>query len=59
MKHVVYYHNGVEGEEELHEDEEVAKLVKGEVVERASEYLENHPNFTRRLESASRSPSIS
>jgi hypothetical protein len=38
MKHVVYYYNGVEGEEELHEDEEVAKLVKGEVVERASEF---------------------
>jgi hypothetical protein len=34
MKAVVYYYNAVEGEEELHEDEEIAKLVKGEPIER-------------------------
>ena len=33
MKNVMYYYNGVEGEEELHEDEEVDKLVKGGVVD--------------------------
>jgi len=38
MKNVMYYYNAVEGEEELHEDEEVAKLVNGEVIERNGEY---------------------
>jgi hypothetical protein len=30
MKSVLYHYNAVEGEEEIHEDEEVEKLVKGE-----------------------------
>lgn len=38
MKSVLYYYNGIEGEEELHEDEEVAKLVKGETIERNGGY---------------------
>ena len=33
MKNVMYYYNSAEGEEELHEDEEVDKLVKGGVVD--------------------------
>jgi hypothetical protein len=37
MKNVMYYYNSAEGEEELHEDEEVDKLVKGGVVERNGE----------------------
>ena len=38
MKSVVYYYNNVEGEEELHEDEEVAKLLVGAMIERAGIY---------------------
>ncbi len=38
VKSVIYYYDAIEGEEELHEDEEVAKLVKGEVIERNGEY---------------------
>jgi len=38
MKSVVYYYNNVEGEEELHEDEEVAKLLVGATIERAGTY---------------------
>jgi hypothetical protein len=38
MKNVMYYYNGVQSEEELHEDEVVDKLVQGEVMERAGEY---------------------
>jgi len=38
MKSVVYYCNGVEDAEELHEDEAVAKLEQGKVIERAGEY---------------------
>jgi hypothetical protein len=38
MKSVLYYYNTVEGEEEIHEDEEVEKLVRGENIERNSEY---------------------
>jgi hypothetical protein len=37
MKSVMYYYNGVEAEEELHEDAEVDKLVKGGVIERNGE----------------------
>jgi hypothetical protein len=37
MKNVMYHYNSAEGEEELHEDEEVDKLVKGGVVERNGE----------------------
>jgi hypothetical protein len=35
---VMYYYNGLQSEEELHEDEVVDKLVQGEVMERAGEY---------------------
>jgi hypothetical protein len=38
MKSVLYYYNTVEGDEEIHEDEEVEKLVKGETIERNGEY---------------------
>jgi len=38
MKSVLYYYNAVEGEEEIHEDEEVEKLVKGAIIERNGEY---------------------
>ena len=38
MQHVMYYYNGVQGEEELHEDAAVAKLVEGTIMERAGEY---------------------
>ena len=40
MKSVMYYYNGVEGEEELHEDAEVDRLVKGGVIERNGENWE-------------------
>jgi hypothetical protein len=38
MKSVVYYYNNVEGEEELHENEEAAKLLVGAMIERAGIY---------------------
>jgi hypothetical protein len=38
MKNIIYFYNNVEGDEELHEDEEAAKLVAGETVERDREY---------------------
>ena len=38
MKNVMYFYNGVQSEEELHEDEVVDKLAQGEVMERAGEY---------------------
>jgi hypothetical protein len=38
MKSVVYYYNNVEGEEELRENEEVAKLLVGAMIERAGIY---------------------
>jgi hypothetical protein len=38
MKSVVYYYNNVEGEEELHENEEVAKLLVGAMIERVGTY---------------------
>jgi hypothetical protein len=38
MKSVMYHYNGFEGVEELHEDDEVAKLARGNVIERKGEY---------------------
>ena len=38
MKSVVYYYNNVEGEEELHENEEAAKLLVGAMIERVGTY---------------------
>jgi len=38
MKNVMYYYNGVQSEQELHEDEVVDKLSPGQVMERAGEY---------------------
>jgi hypothetical protein len=38
MKLVMYYYNGIEGEEELHEDEELGKIMKDAVIERNGEY---------------------
>ncbi len=38
MKSVTYYFNGVEGDEELHEDEEIEKLKEGDTIEHAGEY---------------------
>jgi len=38
MKNVMYYYNGVQSEQELHEDEVVDKLAQGQVMERAGEY---------------------
>jgi hypothetical protein len=38
MKNVIYFYNNVEGNEELHEDEEAARLIVGETIEREGEY---------------------
>jgi hypothetical protein len=38
MKSVSYYFNGVEGGQQLHENEEMEKLKEGEVIELAGEY---------------------
>jgi hypothetical protein len=38
MKNVMYYYNGIQSEQELHEDEVVDKLAQGQVMERAGEY---------------------
>jgi hypothetical protein len=38
MKNVMYHYNGVEGEEELHEDAKIEKLKEGDIIERAGEY---------------------
>jgi hypothetical protein len=38
MKNVMYHYNGVEGEEELHEDEKIEKLKEGCIIERAGEH---------------------
>jgi hypothetical protein len=38
MKNVMYFYNGVQSEEELHEDGVVDKLTEGQVMERAGEY---------------------
>jgi hypothetical protein len=46
MKNVMFYYNGIQAEEELHDDEVVEKLAEGQVMERAGEYwtiLEIHP----------------
>jgi hypothetical protein len=37
MKNVMYFYNGVQSEEELHDDELVAKLTEGQIMERAGE----------------------
>jgi hypothetical protein len=37
MKNVMYFYNGIQSEEELHDDEVVAKLTEGQMVERAGE----------------------
>jgi hypothetical protein len=34
----MYYYNAVEGEEEFHEEDELAKLEKGNIIERRGEY---------------------
>lgn len=38
MKIVIYFYNNVEGDEELNEDDEVARLRVGETVEREGAY---------------------
>jgi hypothetical protein len=38
MKNIIYYYNNVEGDDELHEDDEAAKLIVGETIEREGEY---------------------
>jgi hypothetical protein len=38
MKNVMYFYNGVQSEEELHDDEVADKLAKGQLMERAGEY---------------------
>ena len=42
MKNVMYFYNGVQGEEELHEDEVVDKRAQGQAMERAGEYWRIH-----------------
>jgi hypothetical protein len=37
MKNVMYFYNGIQSEEELHDDEIVAKLAEGQMMERAGE----------------------
>jgi hypothetical protein len=38
MKNIMYFYNNVEGDEELHEDEEAARLIVGETIEREGKY---------------------
>jgi hypothetical protein len=38
MKNVMYFYNGIQSEEELHDDEVADKLAKGQLMERAGEY---------------------
>jgi hypothetical protein len=38
MKNVMYHYNGVQGEQELHDDEVADKLAEGQTIERAGEY---------------------
>jgi len=38
MKNVMYHYNGVQDEEELHDDEVMEKLVAGQIMERAGQY---------------------
>ena len=37
MKNVMYFYNDIQSEEELHDDEVVANLVEGQMMERAGE----------------------
>ena len=37
MKNVMFYYNGIQAEEELHDDEVVEKLAEGQVMERAGD----------------------
>jgi len=37
MKNIVYYYNGIEGEEELHENNDGTNLIQGAVMERVGE----------------------
>jgi hypothetical protein len=38
MKNVMYHYNGIQDEEELHDDEVMEKLVAGQIMERAGQY---------------------
>jgi hypothetical protein len=38
MKNVMYFYNGVQSEEELHDDEVADKLANGQLMERSGEY---------------------
>lgn len=38
MKNVMYFYNGVQSEEELHDDEVADKLAKDQTMERAGKY---------------------
>jgi hypothetical protein len=38
MINVMFYYNGIQAEEELHDDDVVAKLAEGQTMERAGEY---------------------
>jgi hypothetical protein len=38
MKNIMYHYNGIQDEEELHDDEVMEKLVVGQIVERAGRY---------------------
>ena len=38
MKNVMYFYNGIQSEEELHDDEIADKLANGQLMERAGEY---------------------
>jgi hypothetical protein len=38
MKDVLYHYNGVQGEQELHDNEVVDNLTEGQVIEHAGEY---------------------
>jgi hypothetical protein len=38
MKNVMYFYNGIQSEEELHDDEVADKLANGQLMERAGEY---------------------
>jgi hypothetical protein len=38
MKHVMFFYNGVQSEEELHDDEVADKLGKDQLMERAGKY---------------------
>lgn len=38
VRAVMYYYNAVEGEEELHEEDSLTRLKRGNVIERRGEY---------------------